>query len=133
MHIYGNVVPEIRAVCAERHLALHEFGWQPAMERAGLRRDALYLLRPDGYVALAAPEQSAATLTASSGSAPSAFLESSVRQLPSEQLRLWDPAGQLRCLPNPARHELLVDLVVLVDVEVAHVLVLGLAGEERTQ
>ena len=41
MHIYGNVVPEIRAVCAERRLALHEFGWQPAMERAGLRRDAL--------------------------------------------------------------------------------------------
>jgi hypothetical protein len=34
------------------------------MERAGLRRDALYLLRPDGYVAVAAPEQSAPTLTA---------------------------------------------------------------------
>ena len=64
VHIYGNAIPEIRAVCAEHHLALHEFGWQPAMERAGLRRDALYLLRPDGYVALAAPEQSAATLTA---------------------------------------------------------------------
>ena len=64
VHIYGTVVPEIRAVCAERRLALHEFSWQPAMERAGLRRDALYLLRPDGYVALAAPEQSAPTLTA---------------------------------------------------------------------
>ena len=61
---YGNVVPEIRAPCAERRLALHEFGWQPAMERAGLRRDALYLLRPDGYVALAAPEQSEPALTA---------------------------------------------------------------------
>ena len=64
MHIYGNVVPEIRTVCAERHLALHAFGWQPAIERAGLRRDALYLLRRDGYVALAASEQSAPTLTA---------------------------------------------------------------------
>jgi len=64
VHIYGNAVPEIRAVCAEHQLALHEFGWQPAMERAGLRRDALYLLRPDGYVALAVPEQSAPTLTA---------------------------------------------------------------------
>jgi hypothetical protein len=39
-----------------------------------------------------------------------------------------DPAGQLRCLPNPTRHEFLVELVVLVDVEVARVLVLGLAG-----
>ena len=64
VHIYGNAIPEIRAVCAEHNLALHEFGWQPAMEGAGLRRDALYLLRPDGYVALAAPEQSAPTLTA---------------------------------------------------------------------
>ena len=64
VHVYGNVVPEIRAACAERQLALHEFGWQPAMQRAGLRRDALYLLRPDGYVALASPEQSAPALTA---------------------------------------------------------------------
>ena len=64
VHIYGNPLPEIRAVCAEHHLALHEFGWQPAMGRVGLQRDALYLLRPDGYVALAAPEQSAPTLTA---------------------------------------------------------------------
>jgi FAD binding domain len=64
VHIYGNALPEIRAVCAERHLALHEFGWQPAMGRAGLQREALYLLRPDGYIALAAPEQSAPTLTA---------------------------------------------------------------------
>jgi hypothetical protein len=41
---------------------------------------------------------------------------------------LRDPAGQLRCLPNQTRHELLVELVVLVDVEVAYFLVLGLAG-----
>jgi 2-polyprenyl-6-methoxyphenol hydroxylase-like FAD-dependent oxidoreductase len=64
VHIYGNAGSDIRAVCAERRLALHEFSWQPAMERAGLRRDALYLLRPDGYVALAVSEQSASTLTA---------------------------------------------------------------------
>src|SRR5438477_13043011 len=48
-------------------------------------------------------------------------------------LTLRDPAGHLRCLPNPARHEFLVELVVLMDVKVAHFLVLGLAGEERTQ
>jgi 2-polyprenyl-6-methoxyphenol hydroxylase-like FAD-dependent oxidoreductase len=64
VHIYGDAVPEIRAACAELHLALHEFRWQPAMERAGLRRDALYLLRPDGHVGLAAAEQSAPTLNA---------------------------------------------------------------------
>src|SRR5437899_8035100 len=46
---------------------------------------------------------------------------------------LRDPAGQLRCLPDPTRHELLVELVVLVDVEVANFLLLGLAGGDRTQ
>jgi hypothetical protein len=46
---------------------------------------------------------------------------------------LRDPAGQLRCLSNPTRHELLVELVVLVEVEVAHFLVLGLARGERMQ
>src|SRR4029079_5456898 len=46
---------------------------------------------------------------------------------------LRDPAGQLGCLPDPARHELLVEVVVLVDVELAHVLALGLAGREWAQ
>jgi 2-polyprenyl-6-methoxyphenol hydroxylase-like FAD-dependent oxidoreductase len=62
VHVYGRVAPELRARCAERHLAVHEFGWEHAMERAGLQRDALYLVRPDGYVALATSEQSPSTL-----------------------------------------------------------------------
>src|SRR5262245_47012723 len=46
---------------------------------------------------------------------------------------LHEPAGQLRCLLDPTRHEFLIDRVVLADVEVAHVLLLGLAGGKRTQ
>jgi hypothetical protein len=34
------------------------------MERAGLRRNAAYLVRPDGYVALADGEGRAATIAA---------------------------------------------------------------------
>ncbi len=64
VHIYGRAMPEIRVVCADQHLALHEFSWQSAMTRAGLERDALYLVRPDGYVALAATEQSTSELRA---------------------------------------------------------------------
>jgi len=41
---------------------------------------------------------------------------------------LRDPAGQLRSLPDPPRHELLVELIVLMDVEVARVLALGLVS-----
>jgi 2-polyprenyl-6-methoxyphenol hydroxylase-like FAD-dependent oxidoreductase len=53
-HIYGAAEPASRSLCAQRNLALHEFQWESAMERAGLARDALYLVRPDGYVAFAA-------------------------------------------------------------------------------
>jgi 2-polyprenyl-6-methoxyphenol hydroxylase-like FAD-dependent oxidoreductase len=64
VHVYGDPVPEVRALCAERNLTLHEFRWQPAMRRVGLRRNALYLVRPDGYVGLATSKQSALALDA---------------------------------------------------------------------
>ncbi len=62
VHVYGRVASDIRALCGERHVALHEFEWHPAAERVGLQRDGLYLVRPDGYVGLAATQQSAPRL-----------------------------------------------------------------------
>jgi 2-polyprenyl-6-methoxyphenol hydroxylase-like FAD-dependent oxidoreductase len=62
-HVYGDAAPEIRAVCEERKLPLHVFPWEPEMSRAGLRPNAVYLLRPDGYVALADPAGSATAVT----------------------------------------------------------------------
>ena len=59
VHVYGDAASEIRAVCADRQLPMHVFPWRPEMRRTGLRRNAVYLLRPDGYVALANPEGSA--------------------------------------------------------------------------
>jgi 2-polyprenyl-6-methoxyphenol hydroxylase-like FAD-dependent oxidoreductase len=53
VHVYGEVAPEVAAACGERGLPLHVFRWRPEMGRTGLRRNALYLVRPDGYVALA--------------------------------------------------------------------------------
>jgi hypothetical protein len=64
-HVYGDPTPEIHAVCDGRKLPLHVFPWNPEMSRAGLRRNAVYLVRPDGYVALADPEGSATTVTSS--------------------------------------------------------------------
>jgi 2-polyprenyl-6-methoxyphenol hydroxylase-like FAD-dependent oxidoreductase len=55
VHVYGEPRQGLAEVCAEHQLALHVFRWQPEMRRAGLRRAALYLVRPDGYVALADP------------------------------------------------------------------------------
>jgi 2-polyprenyl-6-methoxyphenol hydroxylase-like FAD-dependent oxidoreductase len=56
VHVYGEARPGLADICAELQLPLHRFAWQSRMRRAGLRRSALYLVRPDGYVAFAAPE-----------------------------------------------------------------------------
>jgi len=62
VHVYGEALPEMRPLCNERRLPLHVFPWRPEMKRAGLQRNAAYLVRPDGYVALADAEGSAATV-----------------------------------------------------------------------
>jgi hypothetical protein len=51
VHVYGDA--DLTAGCAALGLAFYRFAWQPAMDAAGLMRDALYLVRPDGHVAFA--------------------------------------------------------------------------------
>jgi FAD binding domain len=55
VHVYGEPRVGLAEVCADIQLPLHFFPWQKEMRRAGLLRRALYLVRPDGYVALADP------------------------------------------------------------------------------
>jgi 2-polyprenyl-6-methoxyphenol hydroxylase-like FAD-dependent oxidoreductase len=59
VHVYGDAAPEMKPACDARNLPLHVFPWRPEMNRAGLKRNAAYLVRPDGYVALADPAGSA--------------------------------------------------------------------------
>jgi 2-polyprenyl-6-methoxyphenol hydroxylase-like FAD-dependent oxidoreductase len=63
VHVYGEASADIRAACTQRKLPLHVFAWRPAMRRTGLRRDAVYLVRPDGYIALADATSNAKALT----------------------------------------------------------------------
>jgi 2-polyprenyl-6-methoxyphenol hydroxylase-like FAD-dependent oxidoreductase len=55
VHVYGDARCGVAEACAELRLPFHIFSWTQGMRRAGLRRAALYLVRPDGYVALADP------------------------------------------------------------------------------
>ncbi len=64
VHVYGEPRQGIPQLCQGRQLPLHVFPWQPVMWRAGLRRNVVYLVRPDGYVALADPDASASKLEA---------------------------------------------------------------------
>ena len=63
VHVYGDAAPGIEALCQGRRLPLHVFPWRPEMDRTGLRRNAVYLVRPDGYVALADSGGSATAVT----------------------------------------------------------------------
>jgi 2-polyprenyl-6-methoxyphenol hydroxylase-like FAD-dependent oxidoreductase len=62
LHVYGEATSELQALSVEQKLPLHMFPWRAEMKRAGLRRDALYLIRPDGYVAVAVDGNRAETV-----------------------------------------------------------------------
>jgi len=90
VHVYGEPRPGIPELCRRRELPSHVFPWQPMMSRAGLARDAVYLVRPDGYVALADPDASVSRLEAYLD-ARRVRPKSSSRVLVQE--RQFDPSG----------------------------------------
>jgi 2-polyprenyl-6-methoxyphenol hydroxylase-like FAD-dependent oxidoreductase len=55
VHVYGAPKPALAAWCEQHSIPLHAFAWHAEHGRVGLTRDALYLLRPDTYVALVEP------------------------------------------------------------------------------
>ncbi|MEO8113493.1 MAG: FAD-dependent monooxygenase, partial [Phenylobacterium sp.] len=62
VQVYGRARPELLAWCEGHGVTLQAFAWEPTFRRAGFARDAAYLMRPDGYVALADPTGSPETL-----------------------------------------------------------------------
>jgi len=62
LHVYGEAAPEVRALGIEQKLPLYVFPWRAEMKQSGLRRNALYLVRPDGYVAVAVDRNCAETV-----------------------------------------------------------------------
>ena len=53
VHLYGTACPELTRWCREHDLPLHVFAWRAKYGEAGFAQHALYLLRPDTYIALA--------------------------------------------------------------------------------
>lgn len=62
MHVYGELNEIFRAEVTALGLPLAPFEWNNEAKSAGLERDAFYLIRPDGYVALASLAQNPAIL-----------------------------------------------------------------------
>jgi 2-polyprenyl-6-methoxyphenol hydroxylase-like FAD-dependent oxidoreductase len=51
-HVYGTASERVAELCSKLGLPLHTFEWNAAMPAAKLEQNALYLVRPDGYLAL---------------------------------------------------------------------------------
>jgi hypothetical protein len=52
VHVYGSASRELTNWCGAQGVPLHIFDWRPDYGEAGLVRNALYLLRPDSYLAV---------------------------------------------------------------------------------
>src|SRR3984885_11991248 len=63
VHVYGAPNAALAQFCAARGLEFHQFPWQASCNDAGFMENALYLVRPDGYVAFADPLASTRKLT----------------------------------------------------------------------
>ena len=61
-HVYGEVDKDLETECRELHLPLHVFALSDSAKYAGIERNALYLVRPDGYVALASSQENVSKL-----------------------------------------------------------------------
>ncbi|WP_280043851.1 FAD-dependent oxidoreductase [Pseudomonas sp. Hg5Tf] len=53
VQVYGAVSASLVQWCSGRGIPVDVFIWSPAHQAAGLMRDAVYLIRPDTYIALA--------------------------------------------------------------------------------
>lgn len=62
IHVYGELTGAFRAEAGALGLSVVLFEWSGKAKDAGLKRNAFYLIRPDGYVALASPMQDTAIL-----------------------------------------------------------------------
>ena len=61
-HIYGEATAGATATLVDVATPLHRFAWTVGAEAAGFVRGAVYLIRPDGHVALASNDASGAAL-----------------------------------------------------------------------
>lgn len=55
VQVYGDAGDRLRAWCLLHGMPMREFGWSRRHEEAGFARNAHYLVRPDGHVALCDP------------------------------------------------------------------------------
>jgi len=62
IHVYGIATDALQDWAPRWNLPVHSFAWDKPAQSAGLARNAAYLIRPDGHVAFASPDQNVGEL-----------------------------------------------------------------------
>ena len=57
IHVYGQATSDFLAAANGRNITVQQFTWSRIAEDAGLLEGAIYLVRPDGHIALATTVQ----------------------------------------------------------------------------
>lgn len=53
VHVYGAANPSLHATCRQLGYEIYEIPWQESFANKGFQQDAMYVVRPDGYIGLA--------------------------------------------------------------------------------
>ena len=53
VHCYGSTAPALNDLLTQKNIPLYNFEWGPEAAAAGYVKNALYIIRPDGYIGLA--------------------------------------------------------------------------------
>ncbi|MGP1907992.1 FAD-dependent monooxygenase [Metabacillus sp. JX24] len=57
IHVYGTIHSNLKELADYRNITINCFEWTPTMRESGIEKDAAYLIRPDGYISVATPDQ----------------------------------------------------------------------------
>jgi 2-polyprenyl-6-methoxyphenol hydroxylase-like FAD-dependent oxidoreductase len=85
LHTYGRTERKIIEAARALDLTWHEFAWSAQAKKAGLVQNAAYLIRPDGHVGVALPDQDASQLNSYISLQGIAFARADRQPLPIPQ------------------------------------------------
>ncbi len=64
VHIYGKTSVQVKSLCDKRDIEQYVFEWNGMAKNVGLKENAVYVIRPDGYVGMAEPAADVAKIAA---------------------------------------------------------------------
>lgn len=56
IQVFGKIHKNLRRYCEKHHIRLEHYPWNNEFEKKGIKKDFIYLIRPDGYIGFIDPK-----------------------------------------------------------------------------